>query len=299
MTETASDIESPPCPLCGEPERRVLYDAAPLAVAECVRCRHVYTAPRLRAAARKRLYDEGYVSAEAEADVLLPGYADNEKVFLDDARTRLQTIARYAVRPGRVLDVGAGGGFFLAAAREEGWDVAGTDLSDAMIAHCNKTFGIRLGRGDFARMHFAPGLYDLVTLWHVLEHVEDVRTVLARAHKALARRGLLAVAVPDIGSTNARRYGGRWVNLQPQVHLHHFRERVLNRLLCETGFVPLCVTRQGGTGICAARRGSGRLRAFINRHMDWLAALRRLTAFANTRLLRRYDFITVYARRRD
>lgn len=289
--------ETVPCMICGETKSEPIYLIPPLGIVRCSACGHVYTSPRYIAHERARIYDSGYISTDLGRDVLLPGYLDRKEIFLDDARNRLRIISIYVSPPGRCLDIGAGGGFFLAAAKQQGWAAVGTDLSKAMVEYAQRAFGIEIVHGPFDAMQFPPSHFDLVTMWHVLDHMEDVVRTLALANSILRRDGLLAVTVPDITSTNARRLRHKWIHLQPEVHLHHFSQETLTSLLTKTGFAPVKVSREGGTGACASGAVPDRCKRLIGEHIRWLSGIRRAVSFANTRLLRRYDSIAVYAQK--
>jgi len=132
--------------------------------------------------------------------------------------------------PGRrLLDAGAGRGRFVAHARAAGWDARGIEPSareDAM--HVERTSIEAAGIG--------PGSLDAITLWHVLEHVEDPAAVLGRLHGWLVTGGVLVVGVPNLASVQARLGGPRWYHLDLPRHRTHFTAKGLAALLERTGF---------------------------------------------------------------
>ncbi len=77
---------------------------------------------------------------------------------------------RDAKLAGRLLDVGAGLGTFLAQARQDGWAVEGTEVSETAVSYALERYGIVLHRGQVEQMDLGSGSYDIITLWHVLEH---------------------------------------------------------------------------------------------------------------------------------
>jgi SAM-dependent methyltransferase len=142
---------------------------------------------------------------------------------------RKRLIARATGRPGRLLDVGCGDGSFLVAARQAGWEVAGTEIHAATsIPGCPVFRNL-----DEAQRH---GSYDCITMWHVLEHVPDPRECVRQLRTMLAPGGTLVVAVPDFGGWQARLFGRHWLHLDVPRHLQHFTAFSLGKMLDEAGF---------------------------------------------------------------
>ena len=130
----------------------------------------------------------------------------------------------------RLLDVGCGDGSFLEAARQRGWEVAGTEL--------NADPARRRDLPVHASIAAAGNGYTCVTLWHSLEHLRDPRAALAGVAGALLPGGTVLVAVPDAEGAQARLFGPRWRHLDVPRHLFHFGARSLDLLLSLSGFEP-------------------------------------------------------------
>jgi SAM-dependent methyltransferase len=128
---------------------------------------------------------------------------------------------------GPLLDVGAGRGRFVAYARSRGWDARGIEPSPRSSApHVE---AVALEDASFAQL-------GAVTLWHVLEHVEDPRAALERIRGWLRPGGALLVGVPDLDSLQARVGGPRWYHLDLPRHRTHFTARGLRILLADCGY---------------------------------------------------------------
>ena len=164
-------------------------------------------------------------------------------------RKRLDLVERLAGgRRGRLLDVGAGIGTFLAQARDRGWVVSGTEVSESAIALARERHGLELAHGQLEDAGLEDGSLEVVTLWHVLEHVPSPAVLLGTVHRLLAAGGMVVVAVPNdsdamvlprrmkrlLTRTSFERY--QPVTPGQEVHLSHFRPQVLKRLLERTGF---------------------------------------------------------------
>jgi SAM-dependent methyltransferase len=134
---------------------------------------------------------------------------------------------------GRLLDVGAGRGRFVAAARAAGWSADGVEPSARGVEAAAEAYGVALERASLAE---ATGAFDAVTLWHVLEHVEDPGEAVAHVSSLLSPGGLLVVAVPNLSSVQARLGRERWFHLDLPRHRTHFTPAGLRLLLERHGF---------------------------------------------------------------
>jgi SAM-dependent methyltransferase len=139
-------------------------------------------------------------------------------------------------RPARLLDIGCGSGTLLALLKRRGFEVSGFDSSSvaARIANENDIdviVGERLQDAGFL-----DGGFDLVTLFHVLEHVSDPRSVLAEVHRILQPNGRMILQVPNIDSWQSRLFGERWYGLDVPRHLINYSERSIRHLLFDSGF---------------------------------------------------------------
>ncbi len=157
-----------------------------------------------------------------------------------DAQRLHQLRQAGALPPGRLLDVGAGRGRFVAQARAAGWYAHGIEPSRRGVEAARR-IGIELVAGGIDDAVIPPGSLDAATLWHVLEHVEDPGAALERIAGWLRPGGLLVVGVPNLASVQARLGGARWYHLDVPRHRTHFTLQGLERLLLAHGLEPVCV----------------------------------------------------------
>jgi len=231
-----------PCPLCGA--RHNPPDGGAGAVARpvtCARCGLVFVDPVPAEAADAATYGAAYYE---------PWQRDEERPRRRLWRRRLRAIAARAGRPGSLLDVGCGDGLFLRVARDAGWRVDGIEFSPEGAGRAAARLERPVAVGDLAAAAVLPGPFDVVTVWHVLEHLPEPRPMLAAAHRRLRAGGLLVVAVPNLDNIPMRAAyrlaRGRPLPLfEPgarEPHLSHFDERTLRRILAEAGFAAIEVT---------------------------------------------------------
>ena len=142
-------------------------------------------------------------------------------------------------RPGAVLlDVGAGRGRFVAAARAAGWDARGLEPSARGVGAAAAVYGVTLEQAGIEDAEVAPGSVDVISLWHVLEHLDDPAAALRRVHGWLKPGGVLLVGVPNLASLQARLGGSRWYHLDLPRHRVHLTPAGLATLLTDAGFEP-------------------------------------------------------------
>lgn len=238
------------CPWCGSArlEGRLrttdLFQHKPgrFALDRCVDCGHVFQNPRLNPVGLEFYYRDFY-DGLGERDI--GGlFAGRRKTYVK----RAESLRPFAQAPGNWLDVGTGHGHFCEAARAvfPGTLFDGLDLS-AGVELAERAGRVARGiRGGFVERvaELADG-YDVVSMFHYLEHSTDPRAELRAAHRALRPGGHLLIEVPDPESRFARLLGRWWLPwLQPQ-HLHFVPVANLRRELSGLGFTVVAEEHAG------------------------------------------------------
>jgi SAM-dependent methyltransferase len=139
--------------------------------------------------------------------------------------------------PARLLDAGAGRGRFVAAARRVGYQAEGVEPDPARVA-AGARYGAAIEPVGIEEATVEAGSLDAVTLWHVLEHVDDPAAALSRVAGWLRPGGALLVGVPNLDSLQARIGGERWYHLDLPRHRTHFTPAGLEALLRRHGLEP-------------------------------------------------------------
>ena len=136
---------------------------------------------------------------------------------------------------GRLLDVGCGVGTYVAKMRAAGWDAEGLDFAPAPV-RLGREAGLPLHEGTLPGADLPADHYDVVTLWHVLEHVPHPKATLEACRRILRPGGRVAVAGPMADSLVAAWCGACWYGLDVPRHLTHFTRATLARHLEAAGF---------------------------------------------------------------
>jgi SAM-dependent methyltransferase len=139
-------------------------------------------------------------------------------------------------KSGRALDIGCGRGLLLARLRDQGWQVQGTELSDTAARYGREVLNLDIQTKSLQEAGFPDASFDLVIIWHVLEHLYAPQEMLREIHRVLKPNGALLVAVPNFGSWEARFGKRHWFHLNVPGHLTHFTSRTIERELKDAGF---------------------------------------------------------------
>jgi SAM-dependent methyltransferase len=134
-------------------------------------------------------------------------------------------------RPGRMLDVGCGSGWFISKMRDKGWDVWGVEPNVAAAKYGAQKKGLDIFPGSLLDARFASESFDYVRLNHSFEHIEHPGLVLNEIHRIMANNGKLMIGVPNRAGFNARIFGPYWWHLALPLHTFSYSVDTLSRML--------------------------------------------------------------------
>jgi SAM-dependent methyltransferase len=208
-------VAEPGCPACGEHETRRLFTVAGADYVACVACGLARLDPLPSESDLLANFGPGYFEG---ADV--PGgydsYAADEAIHRRNARRRLARVAkqRTGLPPGAMLDIGCAYGYALDEARSQGWSVVGVEPAPAAAERAHG-LGLRVFADAGAALAEHPDGFDVVSMCHVLSHVQDPVAVVASAAKSLKPGGLLFIETWRRDALVARLAGRRWHVISP------------------------------------------------------------------------------------
>lgn len=218
-----------PCNLCGGTEVSILSTRSrsgnPLRTVICRACGLVWSDPRPHDA--RQFYEAEYRLAYKNTYSPKPKHVVRAgKVAL----SRFGKITQLLSSRKAVLDVGTGGGEFAYLVQSLGHVVSGIEPNRGYADHSIQQYGLAVQVGFVQDAMFAPASFDIVTIWHVLEHTEDPGFILARLRSWLKPDGVLVVEVPNVEATcQAPR------NTFHEAHLYNFNVVSLRRLAKKQG----------------------------------------------------------------
>jgi 2-polyprenyl-3-methyl-5-hydroxy-6-metoxy-1,4-benzoquinol methylase len=244
MYSACDDAAIHPCPVCGYKHFDVLFSAMdfdsgkePFQLTRCKTCHMVRTEPV-------------FFDSQLEQYYSLPYYGDGKKKFIGLAellthffnRKRARSILSHMNsirewREGRVnkiLDIGCGRGNLLKILNEMGCECYGVERAE--FPRDGSDSNIRFYTGKLNDISLTKSFFDAVVIWHVLEHTDNPMQMIQETARILRPGGILAVAVPNFGSFQARLFRERWFHLDLPRHRHHFTPDTLLRLLVKNDF---------------------------------------------------------------
>lgn len=136
---------------------------------------------------------------------------------------------------GHLLDIGAGTGAFAHAMHEKGWKVTGLEPDAETRSKAFENYKIQLQSTDTI-FDLPENEFEVISMWHVLEHVHDLKPYLNQCFKSLKKHGRLIIAVPNYTSFDAKYYKKYWAAYDLPRHLYHFSPKSMSILLNEFGF---------------------------------------------------------------
>lgn len=201
-------------------------------IVTCEGCGFHYTNPVPPAETIGKYYkSESYVSHSASKKGLINRVYHWVRWY--SLRSKVRLISKLS-KGRELLDVGAGTGHFLAVAKAKGWSVTGLEPDADARKLAKEVNAVELQSTE--RLHELPDeRYDVITLWHVLEHVYELKRDLKKMVSLLKPGGTLVVAVPNMKSYDARYYKEFWAAYDLPIHLYHFQRPDIVRLMEEFG----------------------------------------------------------------
>lgn len=261
------------CDYCGASESQLLFEATDtnyhrpgtFRIVRCRFCHLVYLNPRPDA----QLISSYYPDADYPCF-----HHQTEPAAFDPRDPLVRLVVPVPGGAVRLCDVGCGDGSFLVAARRTGWEVAGVEPNTYARRRCEERLGVGVVFPSFEKASFAAEWFDLVTLWHVLEHLPSPMRALKEAHRILKPGGVLALALPNFGSLESLLWRQHWIYVMAPAHFYHFTRPTLDRYLHECGFEVALVRQEGGPPSLAANL----LRSLRVAFLDPLCRRRRSSA---------------------
>lgn len=198
---------------------------------ECLKCGLLFTEPRPDSNHIGKYYQsEEYYSHQENKSGFIPKiYESVKKVNLKHKRK----LATKGMKVGTMLEIGCGVGDFLHEMEQRGWNCTGIEPSkEAKAIAQNRVKANILNPEDLATLKDES--FDLITMWHVLEHVDNLKDEVRHLQRLLKKGGRLVLALPNFKSTDAEYYREYWAAYDVPRHLNHFCRESINNIFKTT-----------------------------------------------------------------
>lgn len=243
--ELQIELEEACCPTCNVSECTQILTAysmdnlasQPFSIIRCKQCDLMFTSPRPTSSSMKSFYEGGFYETQEKAVKRLLV----NPVMVVFQRLRLRQVTRVK-KTGKLLDIGSGKGKFLAMAAHNKWEAWGVEPSNRSRSFVKDKSGEKVFGDEFEEAAIPDGFFDIVTMWHTLEHFYDPLDILAKVHAKLNERGLLVVRVPNSDSWDFKLGKANWFHLDLPRHLYHFSPKSLSTMLEKAGFQVVSVS---------------------------------------------------------
>lgn len=227
------------CPWCGSENAQLHLELKdlfltqePFKILECKECGLLYTTPRPNKDEIRRYYkSEEYYSHQENKEGFIPKVY--EKVKSVNLKNKCG-IATEGKEKGKALDIGCGVGDFLHTMEQHGWDCTGVEPSeDAKVIAKKRIKGQLLSSEE--QENLPDNSFDVITMWHVLEHVDDIRWQIQQLHRLCKPGGRIVIALPNYKSYDGQYYKAEWAAYDVPRHLNHFNKATLIKIFEESG----------------------------------------------------------------
>ena len=234
------NLEISTCNLCQGKKSKLKYQVDGFNVVQCIDCGLVYLKNPLPIADEPELYNNYYnirFGKDYHQNSDEPGLRTLWEI--NNERIKLIKSVRFQ---GKLLDIGSGQGFFLFHAKQEGFSVTGIDVSSQVVKFCEQTFQIKVYFQNVNQHFSLDEQFDIITLWHILEHLSDPLEFLKKIQNNLTPRGILIIEVPNIKSLKFLLASdpNRWIGgNHPRHHKFFFSLKTLSSILQKAGYSPV------------------------------------------------------------
>lgn len=205
-------------------------------ITRCNKCSFLFTNPRPDSTEIGKYYQsDKYVSHAGKKEGLGIMYKVYDIVRNYSIKQKLDLIKNYH-NSGNLMDLGCGLGYFLdGAIKDKTYQCIGADVSEDAINYVKDTFGYKV-YNETELDTFEINSFDVITQWHVLEHVHYLNERMNQLYKLLKPDGTMFIAIPNSNSWDAKNYKEFWDGYDVPRHLYHFNQNSFKLLMEKHGF---------------------------------------------------------------
>jgi SAM-dependent methyltransferase len=227
------------CPLCGSKKINVMYEGQDrlhnkegrFIIVKCIDCGCIFTYPQLSWDEMSKYYPNSYLPYQSFSARLVDKFISKRGL-----ETKRKIINKYK-KSGSLLDIGCANGDFLRYLnKNSNWVLTGIEPNKNAIS-ISKDLNINIINNTFENVSFSECSFDVVTMWHVFEHLSNPRESLNKIYKLLKSDGILILGIPNSESIDAKIFGKYWSGYDVPRHYFTYSKTLVKRLLQECGFI--------------------------------------------------------------
>jgi len=222
------------CPICCSDKCNIQFEKNGYLIYKCQGCSVCFVFPQPPKKEILSIYGADYFRRGNKYQISSTSGAEKSSVLFNEQQ-KLQKIAEFKTS-GNLLDCGCATGEFLYAAKREGFDINGLEVSSTAAEIASRSLEIKIDNCELMDADYSKEFYDVITFWDVVEHLKDPVSVFKKANEILKPDGIIAFSTGDIFSLWARLTGSYWQLLTPPQHLFFFNLKSIETALKLSGF---------------------------------------------------------------
>ncbi len=230
------------CPACAGSAATLSFRKEGFNFVTCDACELLYVNPVLSETALATWYATAESQKWFEQQALARSMDTRLRAIFEP---RLEQIERWHPSRGRLLDIGCSRGFFMALASEKGWETYGVEIDPALARESAERSGGYTWSGRCEDVDIPETIFDVVTLWEVIEHVIEPSQLIAKLQRVLKPGGSLVLTTPNFDGIEFEAVGRLHDNIEAPAHINYFSPATLTPLLERSGFVDIRITTPG------------------------------------------------------
>ena len=220
------------CPLCNSTNisnymevKDYFFTQEMFSLSICKECKFVFTNP-VPSNLSKYYETTEYFSHNTSANgVLGKLYSTLRNINI---KRKYKLVKKYN-KSGSILDIGCGTGELLSFFKKNNWKTKGIEPNISARTFARENYDLEIEQ-EKALSTYEPKSFDVISMWHVLEHVPDMHERIKRVSELLKDDGTAYIALPNLNSPDSKKYGNYWSALDVPRHLYHFTQQTFNKL---------------------------------------------------------------------
>jgi len=222
------------CVVCESPSYLPAFKKEGFQFVKCTGCGLLYVNPQLDPAQLIDHYRSG-LSSDSWVEVLMS--EEEQRWSRENKFGRVIKDLNTLFPPrGKILDIGCSIGLFLKMAKDEGWQPFGLEINTKAVAYAKEHFGLEIEGKLLHEVDYPDKCFTVISMWGVLEHLAEPRSVLAHVYRLLDDNGVFVVFVPNGHSLSTRIMHEHSSTFSGRNHLWYFTPHTLTRFLESQGF---------------------------------------------------------------
>ncbi|MBC8186035.1 class I SAM-dependent methyltransferase [candidate division KSB1 bacterium] len=224
--EILDNIECKVCKNTSKTDFELAFKKDLLEIVRCNKCSFIFIPPYFRKQIKYTEYKDESVLKQVQAG--------NDWIKIQRHKLRYKSIRKYKPK-GKLFDLGVGWGHFLYTGKLRGYETEGIEISEMPYIYAKENLKLNVQHIDFFNLPEKPLFYDIITLWDVLEHIDNCDEMIEKCSRMVKEDGIIVIQVPQIDSYFAKRHKEKW-KMMGLDHVNYFSKNTIKKLLEQYGF---------------------------------------------------------------